>query len=254
MILLGEIYKLMSKHIHYIYTIVLLCISIALIISYHNNNVLESRLNTTNKAIYKRINVDTLSSEKSFKEDYYILQQSSDTNLILCCIGIGFAIFSFFTYQSVIVRMDFHVRRMKKNYIAHEDKYNLQHKKLIKLDLDLKNGIAQSYSIKADLLLNSNPPDYNGCILYKLLSCEKYSEVLDLATDENDLFKESMYRTIIDELVYLNTEIKTTYNISNIDPDRHNKRIQRINKIIKIENMPLFHAVFSKITINQETA
>ena len=84
-----------------IFSIILFVVVLCTAYNYHNNTVLESRINTALKFS------GDIKSEKSFKEDYYILQQSHDTNLILVVFGLAVAVMGFFTYRSVVERFDY---------------------------------------------------------------------------------------------------------------------------------------------------
>lgn len=92
-------------------------IFIVLIVSalnYHNINVLESRINTVLK------NSKDLDTAKSFKEDYYILQQAHDTNLILVVFGLVIAFMGFYTYQNVVEKFESKIAELKKGTEAYK--------------------------------------------------------------------------------------------------------------------------------------
>ena len=81
--------------VHFIYSFCIVCLLVFSVISYHNNNVLESRINTITK------NNKLLDSDKTFKEDYYITQQSHDTNLLLVVFPIIVGFIALFTYKDL---------------------------------------------------------------------------------------------------------------------------------------------------------
>lgn len=88
----------MKINIHLIYTSILFALIVFCCVEYHNNNVLETRINSLNK------NSIDFKSDKTFKEDYYITQQSHDTNLLLVLFPVLVGIFGFFTYINVTER------------------------------------------------------------------------------------------------------------------------------------------------------
>lgn len=99
-----------------VFSILLFVVIIFTVINYHNNNVLESRINTISK--YDK----EIKSEKSFKEDYYILQQSHDTNLILVMFGLMVAITGFFTYQNIVANFELKSSELKNEINELKDK------------------------------------------------------------------------------------------------------------------------------------
>jgi len=86
------------------FSIIIFSVVILTAINFHNNDVLESRINTIAK--YGKVDSDSSKADKSFKEDYYILQQSHDTNLILVVFGLVVAIMGLFTYQNLTQRFE----------------------------------------------------------------------------------------------------------------------------------------------------
>jgi len=182
--------KEMAKYVHWIYGVLFGTVLILIVLLYHQNKVLTSRINTTNKSISKNLKIETLSSEKSFKEDYYITQQSSDTTLILTCFGVGFGLFSFFTYQSVIGLISDEVKQIKDNYVTHEYNYNVQHSKLSKIEIDL--FLQMGYLYKERAIVYNQKGDIQNCINSSVFSCEQFCKLLDIFED-----KESSYSRLV---------------------------------------------------------
>lgn len=85
----------MKFNINYIYSFLFLLTLCSSIFFYRNNTVLESRINTITK------NSTVFSSEKTFKEDYYITQQSHDTNVLLVAFASLVAISGIFNYLNL---------------------------------------------------------------------------------------------------------------------------------------------------------
>lgn len=78
------------------YVMCLLAVLISLLIICYMEKIDAVKYKVDTYLKYNR--EDLKESEKSFKEDYYIQQQSHNTTLILTCFGIGMTIFSFLTY------------------------------------------------------------------------------------------------------------------------------------------------------------
>ena len=96
------------KHTAFI-TIVLFAGLLLSVINYRNIEVLESRINTVTKYKDEQSKLD---SEKTFKEDYYITQQSHDTNLTLVVFGVLVALSGFFTYKNIDIKFEEKAKEM----------------------------------------------------------------------------------------------------------------------------------------------
>lgn len=94
--------------------IIIFTIAIFTAMNFHNIDTLESRINTVKK--YYKLDSNKLKSEKLFKEDYYILQQSRDTTLLLAVFGAVGLLVGFFTYQNVHSRFDLKVAEISTQY------------------------------------------------------------------------------------------------------------------------------------------
>lgn len=236
----------MSKYIHYIYALLFGGLLVSTVICFHNNTVLESRIKTLNKL------TPTANSEKTFKEDYYITQQSNDTTLILTCFGLGFALFSFFTYQGVVGSVSDEVSRMKKNYKTHKNDYNIQHKYILDLKKDLNFVTADLYYKDGkDKLKDFKHSDY---VLLLVVACEKYCLVYQYPEDENEDFLNSLYDIITSILTeiseYLNS-LTMKLKVENTNKDTFDRRIRTIKNTIKeSEYLPLA-TIISKLQFTQ---
>ena len=132
----------MKINIHYIYSITITVLITFVIIGFHNNNVLESKINT----VYK--NSTDFNSKKSFKEDYYITQQSHDTNLILVVFTVLIGFSSFFTYVNVIKSNRAEITKINKKYKKQSS--NWEAHKIDLLELKLKINKENSTKCRAD--------------------------------------------------------------------------------------------------------
>lgn len=85
----------------------------------HNNNVLESRINTLTKTS------KDLKPERTFKEDYYILQQSHDTNVILLVFGSLVAFSGLFNYINLRDQYSKEVEEIKREIKREIDNFKI---------------------------------------------------------------------------------------------------------------------------------
>lgn len=117
----------MRNYITVAYLALFMVLITIVIVTYRQNEVLESRVNT----LYKYSG--DLQSEKSFKEDYYIVQQSHDTNVLLVVFAALVAFTGIFTYVNTIEKFNSKVLEMKDENLALKTDWNKTHKKIIKL-------------------------------------------------------------------------------------------------------------------------
>jgi len=147
-------------------TILLLLLVIATIYNYHQNTVLESRINTILK-----YSCD-ITSEKTFKEDYYIQQQSHDTNLILLVFGVVLTLTGFFTYHNIVDKFDSKSSEFKKLLKKHKTEINGE---LADIILSSAKDVATlAFSMSDDYFKKGDKVNY---LHYLLLGVEKHTEV-----------------------------------------------------------------------------
>lgn len=238
----------MTKYRHWLFATLLGTIVLLTVLLYHKTQVLNSRINTINKELYGKLQTDNLNSSRTFKEDYYITQQSLNTTLILTCFGVGFALFSFFTYRSVIGLMSDEVKQIKDNYITHENNYKIQHGKLIKIEKDLLLQMGYTYKERAILYHSKNEID--NCIKSSIIACEQFCKLLDILTDKEKTYSDSI-KIHLHELikgistVTLNSEGEIIYK----DYDEHHfkRRTETILKHLKGEAYFAFYTSLQKI-------
>ncbi|MGE8341376.1 MAG: hypothetical protein ACN6OI_10095 [Flavobacterium sp.] len=162
-----------------VFSILLLSVIIFTAINYHNTDVLESRINTIVKYNSKQSEID---SEKTFKEDYYILQQSHDTNLILVVFGLVVAVIGFFTYQNIVAKFDLKTEQMKNEV----EKYRTEWKELNDdLGALYIHFFSDSAKLSVELAEANRAQTFNdNYIIYLLKASSKYTELISLINDK----------------------------------------------------------------------
>lgn len=230
----------MQKYIStVIFSILLFAVIILSAINYHDNDVLESRINT----IYK--NTKEIKSEKSFKEDYYILQQSRDTDLLLLVFGILVAVTGFFTYKSVVDRFDYKTVELTKENEAYK-KLLIEELGELKMDFfshgaDLDNERAQTF------LKNGNFQHY---ILYAMSCVQKnyeyYSHLMKAKPNEDH---EYIIKVIVETLQEINNNLEPSIKISDSSNSVIEDSLKKIRRIDNTEVHRHLSAIQSKFKI-----
>ncbi|OYQ35079.1 hypothetical protein CHU92_11230 [Flavobacterium cyanobacteriorum] len=162
----------MSKYIHGIYALIFIGLISTVVICFHNNDVLEARINT----LVKYADADKLNSDKSFKEDYYIQQQEKDTTLILWLVPIIFTslgIFSFITFEQRLRKLEEDERTKHEKHI---ENYTGLHKSI----LDLKSEYCfenawVNFSKSTDMFYNNNLDWY---VHFTITGCKYLSDYI----------------------------------------------------------------------------
>lgn len=223
-----------------IYFFLLISLLVFLTINFHNNNVLESRINTITK------NNKPLNSEKTFKEDYYITQQSHDTNLLLVVFTVLIAFTGLFTYINIVERYNAKVSEIKDEIKKYESDWDKVH-----YDLDLTKvtiSIASSNlnSEKAKTFLINK--DFKNYFQHELLSISDKTDyyLWVVKTEQQDMAE-----------FVIGTQLKKLTSVSNnIVTIKFDKAISLIldtyiNNIRKMNNTEinkLVSIIHSKIT------
>ncbi|WP_418263547.1 hypothetical protein [Flavobacterium faecale] len=186
-------------------------------------------------------------SEKTFKEDYYITQQSSDTNLILVVFAVLITFSGVFTYVNILERWnakmaEINTERDKQNKKYEDYEHNLM---VLKSELDFQIGLI--YSDRGTTLIKDN---FNDGLMMCFCSMEKYSII---GIDEPfNIKKEEALKLLNVELKFLNKLIDDNdiFEI-NIDYKIYKDRIDRITKVLDYEGLTMFNRIVSKIRIKE---
>jgi hypothetical protein len=203
-----------------IFSVLLFAVIILTSINFHNNDVLESRINTIRKFHDKALTKD-LDSEKSFKEDYYILQQSRDTDLILLVIGLAVAVVGFFTYQNTVNRFDLKTEQMK----GEVDKIRAEWEKLNgELVILYIHFYTDSAKLSVELAEANSAQTFNdNHIIYLLKASSKYTELISLMNDKLGNSQEVTKDEFDSTISSFKEEILLLLNKVNYRIDNHKK-------------------------------
>lgn len=218
-----------------VFSILLFAVIIFTAINYHNNEVLESRINTALK-----YSCDS-QSEKSFKEDYYILQQSHDTNLILVVFGLVVAVLGFFTYQNVVAKFDLKASQFDNDFTEFKKEMD-EEIGLLKLSNN-KDIASLTFELGDDYFKKGDKVNY---VYYLLWGLSKYADVILWAINkygEEDGVKDStdsMEKLIMLRLNTINrrigTEIllkeKTLESIEEYIDNIRRLEVRELNKVL----------------------
>lgn len=231
-----------------VFSVILFAVVIFTAINYHNNDVLETRINTYVK--YKKSDTKDLNSERSFKEDYYILQQSHDTNLILVVFGLVVAVIGFFTYQNVVAKFDLIATELKNEIQVTKEEGQAVIDELGDLQIEFYTQTAEL--LKETARSSRSRGNISMYVYYSIASASKYADFCQWFMnnkEDYDLNVTSLQKSIVSDLerVYrvMNEGIEISVNsleiiegyISNIrkmDSKEANKVLSQIHSKIKV--------------------
>lgn len=230
----------MIKYIHLIYGSILFILIVLVSIEYHNNNVLESRINSLNK------NSIDFTSEKTFKEDFYISQQSRDTTFLLVVFPLIVGIISLLTYVNITERHRNMIESIKAEAHKNKSENDSYHKKFVLLEseLNFQTGLIYSERASKNILI-----DINSSIVQSLSAMEKFASCIE---SENYINKESALKSLHNELEFLNKITFDDLFHINMDFRIYKKRIERITRVLDNNGTTIFNQITSKIRVSAE--
>lgn len=192
----------MSKYSNIIYFLTTLSLLVALIICFHNNYTLENRINTLNKFLLHNETPNDFDSEKSFKEDYYIVQQSHDTNLILVIFPILVGFVALFSYVNVLNKFNSYTGKLESKIQEQESKWESVYKELDYLQTKISLDNAELNKEKANKYLEDK--NYSFFVHHSLMSTSFYVDYYNFLkkdpNDNNDGIREIILRDTIKNL------------------------------------------------------
>ncbi len=212
----------------------------------------EYHFETLKESNIRLANCEPLTSKETeirqFKEEYYLKQQDRDTKLIFLVIPILFGLVSYLTYKKVLGEVTIHRDVLDKKYTDYETKWDEQHKRLSKLELDLYFQIGLNYSDYAEKHRIKN--DFKNYIITSMCAMEKYAQVINLC--ESDSYKQLILNTLnsaIDFDFHLIKNISTIYEVSDLDFSVYKIRILTISNVLDSKNLQMFNVIASIIKI-----
>ncbi|MDA6068983.1 hypothetical protein NJT12_05040 [Flavobacterium sp. AC] len=234
----------MKLNINYIYSFLFLLTLSTCAFLYHNNSVLESRINTIVK------NSNDFSSEKTFKEDYYITQQSHDTNVLLIVFGSLVAISGIFNYLNLRDQYNNEVQEIKRETAREMEAFRLIMKES---EDELDNFKNQYYLERVDLDTSRannylDKGDIENYVVYNLSAANKICDFYRWAVknDEELDAHSSIIDGLIELLTRVNVNIGEKVNIDKIQVDVlddyfyalrlvNNKKLNKIISMIDVK-------------------
>jgi len=225
-----------------LYSFCIILLLVFSVISYHNNNILESRINSLNK------NSIDFNSEKTFKEDYYIKQQGNDTTLLLVVFPILVGFVSIFTFANVVQKLGATKTEIENKIKEKEAEWDEQHKRLNSLEIDLNFQIASSCLESTEKYRNGS--DFKKALMLSLKAMEKYSQILKISNNKE--YKIDIYNLLSSVITYdfqLLKDINTPFEISDVLYTTYNKRIITILEVLNKEDSIKFNNIISKYKI-----
>lgn len=221
------------------FTIILFVVLVLSVINYRNIDVLESRINTVTKYSKK------IDSGKSFKEDYYIIQQSHDTNLILVVFGVLVALSGFFTYKNIDIKFEDKAKELKNEIEDFKQEWIVAKEQLVVLKIEsfqlsarFSKEISDSYLLKGDI------PQY---LYYAICGASSTVEYLlfskELKSDEN----KQLYENLESYITVLNDNIVDTVSLRESTLHIIEREIEVVRKLQNSKINQVLSLIHSKL-------
>ncbi len=232
-------------------TCLLFCSVIFIMILLNKLNTDENRFNTLAKQIEKTAICDTETikelSQQRFKEDYYITQESNNTNLILSVFAVTTFLFGLFSYSLFESRINEHKKYYEQKIEEQDRKYSIHKVHFENLLMDVASKEGYENLQKADDMFENQ--QYNWYIYYIISSVKYFSDYyIEVQKRENS---QSLILTLLEQQIsHLNEAIdklKNIYNIKDLEPKLTHSYIQDIQRFNSIEISKLVSKLYSKI-------
>ena len=232
-------------------TCLLFCSVIFIAILLNKLNTDENRFNILSKQIEKTAICDTETikelSQQRFKEDYYITQESNNTNLILSVFAVTTFLFGLFSYSLFESRINEHKKYYEQKIEEQDRKYSIHKVHFENLLMDVASKEGYENLQKADDMFENQ--QYNWYIYYIISSVKYFSDYyIEVQKRENS---QSLILTLLEQQIsHLNEAIdklKNIYNIKDLEPKLTHSYIQDIQRFNSIEISKLVSKLYSKI-------
>ena len=226
--------------IHFLYSLCILSLLIFSVVSYHNSNVLESRINSLNK------NGKDFNSEKTFKEDYYIKQQSSDTTLLLVVFPIIVGFIALFTYKDIFQKVVAYETKIQTKIEEQETEWNKNHSLILELKARMDLDSSQSNFSHSSYFFHEEDYEYYITSFLDGVKFKVYHSLWmsDKFPDTKDILVKEVILQLKRFLKIINT-IEIPETLSNFQLTELNKEIRKINND-EVDN--LLSLMYSKLT------
>lgn len=233
-------------------TLLLFCSVIFISLLLNKVETDENRFNVLSKQIEKVATCDknTISelSQQRFKEDYYISQESNNTNLILSVFAITVVLFGF----SSFTLFDSRVNEHKKYY---SDKIEEQDRKYSTLNIHFENLLMDVASKKGyenihKAMSHFGKSEYDWYIYHVLESLKYFSDYFVLAKNKDG--SENLCDMVItNQINALNDALKNTKNITDLkdfEPELTQGYIKDIQRFNSVEITKAVAKLYSKLS------
>lgn len=234
-------------------TCLLFCSVIFIAILLNKLNTDENRFNTLSKQIEKTAtcDVETIKelSQQRFKEDYYITQESNNTNLILSVFGvivIFFGVSSFTLFES---RVNEHKKYYEQKIEEQDRKYSVHKVHFENLLMDVASKEGYENLQKANELFHNKHYDW---FVYHTISSVKYFSdyyvIIEKRENTQSLISNLLEQQIshLEEAINKLKDINTT--IKDLEPKVTHSYIQDIQRFNSVEISKLVSKLYGKIS------
>ena len=216
--------------------------SLLLLFMYYRVSNLECKYETlkeTNVRLKSNLPLtDTQIKERQFKEEMYIRQQESDTNLILIVFTLALGLTAYLTIAPTKRELNSRITSLEKEYADYKSDIDSKHNDFeFRLDYSQANEYIGLYNKSLD---NKDKKEY--CLFYALLSLSSFADSYLSSSEKSDeefkLQTSTLIKNILDELLR-STSYKVSVELSGIITNS-------INNVRKLNNVQ-FDILLSKL-------
>lgn len=233
-------------------TLLLFCSVIFISLLLNKIETDKNRFNTISKQLEKvavcDFNTIKELSQQRFKEDYYIVQESNNTTLILGVFGVTTILFGLFSYSLFESRVNEYKRSFETNITEQNEKY-----KNLKIDLnDLLKDIASNSGyenlMKSKRSLVNN--EYDWFVYFVLEALSNFSEYYVIIKEQEfpEEFQKMVLNNQINTLKEALVKIENIYNIKDLEPTVTNQYIDNIRRFNSVEINKLISKLYSHLS------
>lgn len=234
-------------------TCLLFCSIIFIAILLNKLNTDENRFNILSKQIEKTAtcDVETIKElyQQRFKEDYYITQESNNTNLILSVFGVTVIFFGFFSYSLFESRVNEYKKTQEQKIEEQDRKYSVHKVHFENLLMDVASKEGYENLQKANESYYNNHYDW---FVYHTISSVKYFSDYYVIIEKRENTQSLISNLLEQQISHLNEAINKLKDINigikDLEPKVTHSYIQDIQRFNSVEISKLVSKLYGKIS------
>jgi len=230
----------MNKNLSIIYGVLILILVVFSAYTYHENQVLNCRVNSL-----KSNSVD-FKSEKTFKEDYYITQQNRDTTLLLVIFPLIVGLTSYLTYQNLRSSFESRILEMQTENEKNKAEYDIRHKEIDNLKFE--------FNFETSLLQGALSKDYydKGLIEDSFIISLRASAGFALCASKDDYINRIPAKNnLLHELAYLEEKTKGNQFELNWSYIALSDCFRKVDNVLEGNQIVMFNKIKARFSVKE---